>query len=338
MNIQCLETIRYLEYCAFKLSETDPVIHNYLLALYAQTEPDKLMTYLSVKGQDEATVPYDIRYAIRICLELGLERACVHLYSTMAMFEEAIDLALNFDINLAKQTAEKPELSDELRKKLWLRIAKHVINDQNDIKIATQILKECELLKIEDILPFFPDFVTIDDFKEAICQSLQEYNRNIEALKEDMKSATESARQIRQEIKEFRNKFTIIRTEDKCVVCSYAVLTRWFYAFPCGHLFHSDCLITEVMPYLKQSQQKRIEEIRRNLSIGSSFSQMKTTNDVFADQSNSIAAANERERLLTELDDIVANECFYCGDVIISCIDEPFILPEEMSLVMDGWD
>lgn len=26
-------------------------------------------------------------------------------------------------------------------------------------------LQHCELLKIEDILPFFPDFVLIDDFK-----------------------------------------------------------------------------------------------------------------------------------------------------------------------------
>ncbi|CAG2175399.1 unnamed protein product, partial [Oppiella nova] len=74
---QCLETIRYLEHCAYKLGDPDPVIHNYLLALYAQTASDKLMTYLSMKGQDESTVPYDIRYAARICCELGLERACV---------------------------------------------------------------------------------------------------------------------------------------------------------------------------------------------------------------------------------------------------------------------
>ena len=28
-----------------------------------------------------------------------------------------------------------------------------------------KFLEECSLLKIEDILPFFPDFVTIDHFK-----------------------------------------------------------------------------------------------------------------------------------------------------------------------------
>jgi hypothetical protein len=30
---------------------------------------------------------------------------------------------------------------------------------------AMEFLKQSDLLKIEDILPFFPDFVLIDDFK-----------------------------------------------------------------------------------------------------------------------------------------------------------------------------
>ncbi len=326
-----------MEHCAYNLGYSDPVIHNYLLALYAQMKSDKLMTYLSMKGHDESSVPYDIKYAARVCSELGLEKACVHLYSTMGMFEEAVDLALTIDVELAKQNADKSELNDELRKKLWLKIAKHVITAEMDVKTATKILKECELLKIEDILPFFPDFITIDHFKEAICSSLQEYNRNIESLKEDMKSATESAQEIREEIKAFRNKFTIVRTQDKCIVCSYAILTRAFYAFPCGHMFHSDCLISEVMPYLKQTAQNRVEEIKRSLAIHQS-QQIKSNNDVLGDNSNSIAAANGREKLLSELDDIVASECFYCGDFMISSIDRPFILPEESSLVMEGWE
>jgi len=33
---------------------------------------------------------------------------------------------------------------------------------------AMAFLNQCDLLKIEDILPFFPDFVLIDDFKVSI--------------------------------------------------------------------------------------------------------------------------------------------------------------------------
>lgn len=36
--------------------------------------------------------------------------------------------------------------------------------------------------------------------------SLQEYNQHIEALKEEMDEATESAEEIRKEIQSFRNK------------------------------------------------------------------------------------------------------------------------------------
>jgi hypothetical protein len=49
------------------------------------------------------------------------------------------------------------------------------------------------LLKIEDILPFFPDFFTIDNFKGAITDSLMRYNRQIEDLKGEMDEATEIA-------------------------------------------------------------------------------------------------------------------------------------------------
>ena len=45
------------------------------------------------------------------------------------------------------------------------------------------------MVKIEDILPFFPDFVTIDHFKDAICDSLQDYSLHIQELKEEMEDA-----------------------------------------------------------------------------------------------------------------------------------------------------
>jgi hypothetical protein len=35
------------------------------------------------------------------------------------------------------------------------------------------------LLKIEDVLPFFPDFVVIDNFRDAICDSLERYNKQV---------------------------------------------------------------------------------------------------------------------------------------------------------------
>jgi hypothetical protein len=67
--------------------------------------------------------------------------------------------------------ADKVEDDEDLRKKLWLMIAKHVVEQEKgtkreNIRMAIAFLKETDgLLKIEDILPFFPDFALIDDFK-----------------------------------------------------------------------------------------------------------------------------------------------------------------------------
>lgn len=70
--------------------------------------------------------------------------------------------------------ADKVEDDEDLRKKLWLMVAKHVIEQEKgakreNIRKAIAFLKETDgLLKIEDILPFFPDFALIDDFKVRI--------------------------------------------------------------------------------------------------------------------------------------------------------------------------
>lgn len=126
-------------------------------------------------------------------------------------------------MDLARINADKPEDDDTLRKRLWLSIAKYVIQDNKDIKrwvlfksnaihttyifcSAMQFLKRCDLLRMEDILPFFPDFVLIDDFKDEICSALEEYNINIEDLKAEMDNATLSADHIRLDIRKLKKR------------------------------------------------------------------------------------------------------------------------------------
>ena len=80
-------------------------------------------------------------------------------------------------------------------------IAKHVVKNENDIKQAMACLQECNgLVKVGDILPFFPNFVTIDHFKDAICDSLQEYSTHIQELKDEMEEAYGSAERIRKDM------------------------------------------------------------------------------------------------------------------------------------------
>ena len=53
---------------------------------------------------------------------------------------------------------------------------------------AIALLKECALLKIDDLLPWFPDFVVIDRFKDKIVESLEDYNARIDELKDGLEA------------------------------------------------------------------------------------------------------------------------------------------------------
>lgn len=106
-----------------------------------------------------------------------------------------------------------------------------------------RFLDNTSVLKIEDILPFFPDFVVIDDFKEEICTALEGYSSHIESLKAEMDDATRNAESIKRDIADLKNKFVTLEENEICSHCDTLLLTRQFYVFPCQHTFHADCLI-----------------------------------------------------------------------------------------------
>ncbi|KAJ8042892.1 Vacuolar protein sorting-associated protein 18-like [Holothuria leucospilota] len=333
---QTHEGIRYLEFCVTKLRKEEQAIHNYLVSLYAQHANDQLMKYLLQEGEDASRVHYDLKYALRLCSEHKLKRACVHIYTTMELYEEAVDLALQVDVDLAKRCAEKPDEDDEgMKKKLWLQIAKHVVKEQSDIQKAMEILQECTLLKIEDVLPFFPDFVTIDHFKDAICSSLQNYNQHIHNLKNDMDEASESAEAIRGDIHNMRNKYAVVTGQHKCAKCDSLLLSRAFYLYPCGHKFHTDCLISEVTIHLSVAQRTRLSELEHQISILQASSKGAHTARKGEDLT---ANRDELENLQNEIDDIVAAECVYCGDVMIRSVDKPFIDPDQLEIKNKSWE
>lgn len=57
---QCIEVIKYLEFCIDKLKNSEKAIHNLLLSLYAKYNTEKLMEYLNSQGQDIIMVCFDI--------------------------------------------------------------------------------------------------------------------------------------------------------------------------------------------------------------------------------------------------------------------------------------
>ncbi|CAL4082298.1 unnamed protein product [Meganyctiphanes norvegica] len=321
------DILKYLEYCVDKLEVTDQVIHNFLITLYASQSPEKLLTYLKLQGDDSRSVCYDVKFALRECMSVGEERACVHILTTMGLYQEAVELALKLDTSLAKATANRPKHDQDMRKKLWLMIAAHVVQEEQDVARAMEVIQECDLIKIEDILPFFPDFVTIDQFKDAICNSLQKYNEHIDDLKHEMDDASKAAENIRKDIQKFKQKYSYVHAQDRCCECNYPLLTNPFYLFPCSHKFHQDCLFDAVTAYMSDAKLKKIQELKGKLLTISNEENVPGNAGLWGD----------RDQLRQEIDSIVAGECLYCGDHIVSNLDTQFIKDSEWDALMAEW-
>lgn len=282
---KCSETIRYLEHCVKILKTNSRMIHNYLFELYARhCDEDTLINYLENEISLDGGQQYylDLQLCLRLCNELKMVRVCVVLYSYMGYYDEAVNLALDFDVELAKSIAKKVD-SEDHQKKLWLLIAGDLLNKDADIRVATSLLRESRLLRIEDILPFFPDLRTIDCFKDAIIRSMQEYRNQMMALKDG--TYDDIADEIGSEIKSFRSRYSIVKVGQRCEICSKSILARTFYVFPCGHLFHGDCIVKEV-----NAIDPRLNLVDTNQKVQKS---------------------------------IGTDECVYCGGLLASYIDKP---------------
>lgn len=317
--------IRYLEWCVKRQNE-DPAIHNLLLSLYADLDDStKLLQFLNTDGENNF---YDTKYALRICTEKGKTEACVRLYSSIGLYEDAVELSLSVgEITLARECADKPE-DGEMKKKMWLKIAKHVIQQQN-VKEAINFLSYTDKIKLEDILPYFPDFVLIDDFREEICKSLEEYKNEIEELKTEMKDATENAELIRNDIKELKHRYGYIPANAKCngANCFKNILAKEFYLFPCQHMFHVDCLVEEIQKHVTKSKGARITELYakyKRLQESGQLNSLSFTAQP-SDADNASPGLNVLREEMRELDDILSTECPFCGEIMINSIDAPFI-------------
>jgi hypothetical protein len=269
------QAVRYLNYCINALNTTDGAIHNTLISIYAaDSSPSEsaLLSYLS--SQSVLSKPlYDTDFAFRLCIQHSRVQSAVHIYSSLGQYASAVSLALKYDeIDLASMVADRPADTDPaMRKRLWLAVAKKVISSQGkgSIKAAIDLLKRCDLLRIEDLIPFFPDFVIIDDFKAEICAALESYSKSIADLDAEMDASAATAESIKKDIKGLGKRYAIVEPGERCRVCELPLLARQFFVFPsCQHGFHSDCLGKKVLDGSGIAVRSRIRELQASIARG----------------------------------------------------------------------
>ena len=271
------QAARYLLFCINQLHSTDAAVHNTLISIYvSHPSPSEtaLLKYLSAESVHPPP-SYDADFALRLCIQHSRVQSCVHIYSLMGQYASAVALALKHDeIELAASVADRPgDSNPALRKKLWLAVAKKVIGQHGtgSIKTSIDFLKRCNLLRIEDLIPFFPDFVVIDDFKDEICAALEEYSRHIDSLKTEMDESAATAESIKMDIKRLDGRYAIVEPGESCRVCGLPLLSRQFFVFPsCQHGFHSDCLGKKVLEGSGLTTRARIRELQASIGRGAS--------------------------------------------------------------------
>ncbi|CAO1390724.1 unnamed protein product [Diamesa serratosioi] len=318
-DVHRVEIVKYLEFAIHSLGKPEQSIHNYLIQIYAKyKENEKLMTYFETQGKDISLIHYDVHYALRICQSLKIKEACVFLLCILELWQQAVELALTFDTKLAQQTASQPGDRD-LKRKLWLIIAEHEISGKEDVKEALELLKICDLLRIEDLLPFFSDFQKIDHFKSAICDSLKDYNQKIQEQRKEMEDSAEAADNVRKSLQTFRNRSVTISAQDKCSLCGYYLLMKPFFLFPCSHKFHADCLEKNLIQLLTPEEGKKLLMLKQKLAI------LNTQVELSNNQNNVIPLQQTtRDQLKLDIENILAAECTFCGTLMIQQLDAEF--------------
>uniref|UniRef100_A0A8D8CPT7 Vacuolar protein sorting-associated protein 18 homolog n=1 Tax=Culex pipiens TaxID=7175 RepID=A0A8D8CPT7_CULPI len=323
------EIVKYLEFCIHSTGCSDAAIHNYLIQLYSEHFRDKLLTFLETQGKDITMISYDAHYALRITLNHKIQDASVFLQCLLEQWVPAVEAALSFDTQLAKLTASQPT-DQTLRKKLWLLIAEKEIRGKHEnVQEALQILKECDLLRIEDLLPYFSDFQKIDHFKEAICESLKEYNVKIQEQRKDMEDSAKSAERVRAELQTFRNRSVTVGAQEQCAVCGVYLLLKPFFIFHCGHKFHGDCLERQIVPQLDAEVVHHLMNLKQQLTVA----QQQLNHSAGVDSVDAVTSS--KEHLKAQIEDILASDCLYCGEVMIRTIDKTFI--ENWEKVDSDW-
>jgi hypothetical protein len=309
--------IRFLLSYVETTKSNDSSVHDTLLFLLISNESSDneeiILRYLEGIGSQ---MYYNPDFILRLCLKFNKIQSATYIYSLLDCYEDAVNLALEHDmVDLAIVTADKPD-DDKTRKFLWLKIADKktsMIRPSEKDKVKEEVkflLDKCELLTIKDLLPRIPDFTSIDNLKDEICSDLENFGTLISKLSSEMSSSIKLNDHITDQIASYREKSQVITAGESCSLCGLLLTSRKFFIFPCNHVFHSDCLVKEILKSSDYATKKKLEFLQRKFLSTKQEKAAKFVN-------------------IPEVDALLSKRCPLCSDMKIDTIDQPFEEPND---------
>lgn len=166
-------------------------------------------------------------------------------------------------------------------------------------------------LKIEEILPYFPDFTVIDELKDHLIKALNAYDDRLSVLNSELDEAVDSSANIRQDIKKLKKRYFFlfnvyrhvsIPVTKTCDISGEFLFTGMkFFVFPCAHAFKYDALLEEVSK--DRIKAIKITDIKQKLQ--------------------NVTSSSERETLELEIESLLSSQCPLCSEIMIKSIDIP---------------
>jgi len=232
--------------------------------------------------------------------------------------------------------------------KLWIMIARHVIercDGDSAVRVSVAFLKSSNgLLKVEDLLGFFPNFTVIDNFRAAITDSLHVYSHTIDGLKNEMEDATLIADAVSQDIHTLAHRTAAVSLKVPCARCGSEI--GWappaaaaagfpsggclvpFLVFPTGLAYHTACAAAEVAEVAAPPLRRRIQNLVTRLTRANFGSSMAPP---YAG-----APAETIESLQGALIDLIGGDDPRNGENLVQLIGLPFLWDTD-ALEAESW-
>lgn len=220
-----IPSIRYIEHYVINLKNVNPNIHNLLLYLYANHEHQKLFKFVTAPS-----IYFDINYAHRLCTSMNHYKALIPICCLMGFYEDALDIALQFELSIFDLPIWEHPKDLESRQKLDFKIAQYLFANHKAEK-ALQILS---LYPLECVLPLLPDSFELN----VLHKFFDAYEDEMTRLNQTMQKYIIIANRLRDDLN--TNRFIILPSDKKCDCCNNLLISD-YQIFGCSHAFHDKC-------------------------------------------------------------------------------------------------